>query len=181
MSTPRASVLISFHGRGDLLRRCLWAVAIRPPSVPFEVVLAGEEDVAPVAGEFSSCFPWQFIRGGQEEALPHCRGGLVYRMDDAVIVWADAFDRLRQDLRDNDLVSSSSYDLGQRWLDRLDVYGSNLTPWLVEQCRRFPLQSDHLSLWDTARAPGAPTAVSDAVTLRQSGPRPVVTQNGGMK
>lgn len=166
---PKCSVLISSHNRLPLFRRCLWSIATRPPSVPFEVVVAddgSDEDILGLLREFSPRFPWKFVRVGvaafesatglkrfhnnpaltNNVAFRHSRGDLVFLMGNEVIATADAFDRLlaagEKAGTDRWLAFSTTYDLGQEWLDRLDDYGSNLSRHMVGRASERPLQSE---------------------------------------
>jgi GT2 family glycosyltransferase len=173
VSDPKVSILISSHNRLPLLRRTLWSIAYRPPSVPFEVVLAddGSDDdiLGLLRGEFAAAFPWKFVRVSVPEfeaatgvkryfnnpaltnnvAFKASRGGLVFLMGNEVIAWEYAFDRMLEKAAtlqadgEDWLLFSTTYDMGQQWLDRLDQYGSNLTAHLVAQCGRTPLHSEH--------------------------------------
>lgn len=166
---PRLSILISSHNRTSLFRRTLWSIAYRPPKIPFEVVIAddgSDEDIlALLRNEFPACFPWQFIRVNVAEfeaatgvkrffnnpaltnnvACRHARGNLVALMGNEIIAWEKAFDHLleRTPAGKDWLLFSTTYDLQQRWLDRLDLYGSNLTQHIVQQCEATPLHSEY--------------------------------------
>ncbi len=228
---PTVSILISSHNRSGLFRRCLWSIAYRPPTVPFEVVVAddgSDEDILGLLKEFSPCFPWKFIRVNVAEfeqatgvkrffnnpsltnniAFRQSSGDFVYLMGNEIIAYGNAFTRMLEEIQaptmanKSSLVFSTTYDLQQQWLDRLDTYGSNLTPFLLEQASRTPLQSSTYpsdvtnylslcprSLWQAiggyderylggissddsdfvrrARALGAKTSISEAVTLHQ--------------
>lgn len=115
--TPVLSILISSHQRLPLLRRTLWGIANRPPSVPFEVVLVDDGSTDDVLGELkshSSRFQWTFVRFDSKEfeaktglkkvhnnpsatnnlAFRHARGNLLAQQGNEVISVADCYDRL---------------------------------------------------------------------------------------
>lgn len=166
---PKASILVSSHNRAALFRRALYAVAVRPPRVPFEVVVAddgSDEDVGGVLREFSSCFPWKLVSVDvpafeaatgvkrffnnpaltNNVAFKHSQGEVVFLMGNEVIPLGEAFDSLLKAgdaLGCDDWVAfSTTYDLGQEWVDRLDAYGSNLTPHMAKAVSHRPLQSE---------------------------------------
>lgn len=176
--TVKASILISSHNRLPLLRRALWAIATRPPTVPFEVVLCddGSEDniLGLLRDEFPASFPWKFIRVNTQAfeketgvkrffnnpawtnnvAFRHSRGEYVYLMGNEIIAWDKAFSTLMNhapivhtmkagSVLKPWLMFSTTYDLDQKWLDRLDSYGSNLTQTIVDACALRPLHSEH--------------------------------------
>lgn len=169
MTKPNLSILISSHNRLGLLRRTLWSLTYRPPNVAFEVVVAddGSEDdiLSLLRDEFASCFPWVFVRVNVPEfeaatgvkryfnnpaltnniAFRHSRGDLVALMGNEIIVWKKCFDRLLADIPQEEdwLRFSTTYDLGQRWLDRLDMYGANLSDHIGKQAEVSPLHSQH--------------------------------------
>lgn len=165
MEQPKLSILISSHDRAGLFRRCLWSIAYRGPRVPFEVVVADDgsaDDIPGLLGEFTSCFPWTFVRADLKAfeertgvrpyfnnpaltnnlAFAHARGELIALMGNEVIAWEGVFDALLEGGR-RALAFSTTYDLRQEHLDRLDEYGANLTQGMVDAAARFPLQSEH--------------------------------------
>lgn len=167
MSKPKVSILISSHNRLGLFRRTLWSIASRPPSVPFEVVVAddgSDEDIlALLREEFPAAFPWRFVPVSVPEfeaatglkrffnnpsltnnvAFKASLGEWVFLMGNEMIAWGKAFDQLleRAPQGEDWLLFSTTYDLPQRWLDRLDAYGSNLTEHMVRQCQTTPLHT----------------------------------------
>ncbi len=168
----KASILISSKDRRPLLRRTLWAVANRPPSCEFEVVVCddgSEEDVLGELKTFSSRFPWKFVSfdsAAFEEAtglkklwgnpavtnnvaFRHATGDLIFQMGNEVIAVGDCFDNLLADAESVSartphwLVVSTTYDCPPEVLDTLDSYGSNLCQQDVVKCHKWPLQSSH--------------------------------------
>jgi glycosyltransferase involved in cell wall biosynthesis len=118
---PVLSILVSSYNRLPLFRRTLWAVAHRPPRVPFEVVVADDGSTEDVLGElrlYSARFPWTFVRFDrgaferatgltkfhnnpavtQNLAARHARGALFVQQGNEVIVWGDCYDRLVADI-----------------------------------------------------------------------------------
>lgn len=176
----KASIIISSHDRLPLLRRTLYGIATRPPTVPFEVVICDDGSTEDVLGElrtFGSRFRWKFIRfdaaaferaTGLKKflnnpcvtnniAFKHAEGVYVFQQGNEVIPWrgvindnvsetrcVSVYDKLIDDHGKTDLipmVMSTTYDVGQQQLDRLDSYGSNLHQGVVDECLRWPLQS----------------------------------------
>lgn len=167
MIKSTVSIVISSYNRLPLFRRTLWAIANRPPSVPFEVVVCDDGSTEDVLGElrlYSSVFPWKLVRfdGSTFEkatglkkflnnpsvtnniAYQHAEGNLIFQVGNEVIAWDQVFDDLIADSPEGDqpwLVMSTTYDIPQQYLDLLDPYGSNLTAGIVGECVRWPLQS----------------------------------------
>ncbi len=166
----KASILISSYNRLPLLRRTLYAIATRGPSGRFEVVLADDGSTDDILSElrlYNSVFPWKFVKVNAakfEEATglkkflnnPAWTNNVAFRHADPssefiftqgneVIAVADCYDRLLADYRalgtEFGMVMSTTYDVPQAQLDRLDTYGDNLTARLVKECERWPLQS----------------------------------------
>jgi glycosyltransferase involved in cell wall biosynthesis len=163
---PKASIIISSYNRLALLRRTLWAIATRPPSVPFEVVVVDDGSTEDILGElrrFASRFAWTFVRfdaaafeakTGLKKflnnpcvtnniAFRHARGDLIYQQGNEVIAWGRCYDELATAARGLgvDLVFSTTYDVPGHELNKLDEYGTNLTQAQVDRCARWPLQS----------------------------------------
>lgn len=120
------------------------------------------EDVLGELRTFSARFPWKFIRVDVSEfvfktgiekfhnnpcltnniAFRHSTGDLIFQQGNEVIAWDNVYDRLIADCDgEHAMVMSTTYDVPQQYLDLLDPYGQNLTPGLVGECRRWPLQS----------------------------------------
>lgn len=167
--TLRASIVISSHERLPLLRRTLWAIAVRGPSVPFEVVLVDDgstDDILVELSKYSSCFAWKFIRFNAQEfeektglkkflnnpsatnniATRFAEGDLIFQQGNEIIAWSDCYARMLADVPNdttNWMVMSTTYDIGQQYLDLLDPVGQNLLEKYVRECERWPLQSKH--------------------------------------
>jgi glycosyltransferase involved in cell wall biosynthesis len=165
---PELSILISSHDRSALLRRTLYGIAKAPPHFPYEVVLCDDgstEDVLSVVKEFSAAFAWKFIRVDPARferdtgikkfhnspcwtnnvAFKHCRGEQVFLQGNEVIPWWGCYQRLLRDVPEDTehyLVVSTTFDMPQQYLDLLDPYGSNLVAGIVQECARWPLQSE---------------------------------------
>lgn len=165
----QVSILISSYNRLPLFRRSLWAIATKGPSVPFEVVVCddgSDEDILGLLqGEFAGAFPWVFIKTERSEfeeetglkkfhncpaltnniAFKHAKGDILIQQGNEVIPWGRCYDEMLADLPDTKhaMVMSTTYDLRQESLDKLDQYGSNLTAKLVEAAYPYPLQSEH--------------------------------------
>ncbi len=164
----RASILISSYNRKALFARTVWAIANRPPSVPFEVVVVDDGSTENVLGElklYSSVFPWKFVRFDSEEFA--AKTGIkkfhnnpctsqnvafkqasptseyIFQQGNEVIPWLNVYDQLIADTpKDTDhyLAFSTTFDVPKEYLDILDVYGANLTPGIVKECEKWPLQ-----------------------------------------
>lgn len=164
----KLSILISSFNRLPLVRRTLWAIASRPPSVDFEVVVCDDGSTEDVLGElktFSAKFPWKFVRFSSEQfekatglkkwfncpavtnnlAAKHADGELFIQQGNEVIAWGDCYDKLMRDRPKGPdfMVMSTTYDIPQQYLDVLDPYGSNLSQGIVNECVKWPLQSKH--------------------------------------
>jgi hypothetical protein len=91
-------------------------------------------------------------------AFRHSTGDLIFQQGNEVIAWGSAYDQLIADIprackdctdetcsegeaAEHFMVMSTTYDVPQQYLDLLDPYGQNLTPGIVNECRRWPLQS----------------------------------------
>lgn len=161
------SIVISSYNRLALLRRTLWGIATRPPSVPFEVILVDDgstEDVLSELKNYSSRFHWKFIRFNGKEledatgltkfhnnpcvtnniGFRHSAGRVIAQQGNEVIPWGNVYDQLLADSpkdTDNWMVMSTTYDIAREHIEVLDSYGSNLTQAIVEECYRWPLQS----------------------------------------
>lgn len=165
----QASIIISSFNRLSLFRRSLWSLAKNKPSIPFEVVVVDDgsaEDTFSELKNYSSVFPWKFIRFSSElfeqqtgvkkffnnpaatnnvgfrHTLP--QSDLIFTQGNEVIAVGDVYDRLIADLpRSTDAcwVMSHTYDLRSDVLDHLDSYGSNLRDLDVRCARSYPLQS----------------------------------------
>jgi hypothetical protein len=119
--TPTASIVISSFNRLHLFRRSLWAIANRPPSVPFEVVVCDDGSTEDVLGElkkYSSRFEWTFVRFDQDAyekatgqkkffnnssastnvGVRHSRGEKIFWQGNEVLALANVYDRLLRDV-----------------------------------------------------------------------------------
>jgi glycosyltransferase involved in cell wall biosynthesis len=166
---PQVSILISSYNRLPLLRRVLWGVATRPPSVPFEVIVVDDGSTEPVLNEvqkYSSAFPWTFVRFSADKfkdetgvekfwncpaattnvAARRARGDLLFVQGNECIAVGDAYDCM---IRDMDgaanaapaMVMSTTYDAPLSVLWELDDYGTDVTERTVQKCLQWPLQS----------------------------------------
>lgn len=163
---PEASILISSHNRLSLLRRSLWALATRPPKIPFEVILADDgstDDILSLLRQYSCRFPWKFISVSSEAfeketgikkffnnpahtnntAFRHASGDRIFTMGNEVIAWGDVFNQMLDEAPDekNHIVFSTTYDIPEDLLEKIEPHGSNLTQNMVNYCARWPLAS----------------------------------------
>lgn len=162
----KASILISSHDRLELLRRTLFSIAARPPSVPFEVVVADDgstQDVLGLLRDYQACFPWTFARVDAAEferqtgvrkffnnpswtnnvAARLARGDWLFLQGNEVIAWGDAYDRLLAEAEARPqrhvLALSSTCDVPPEVLGALDSLGSNFSEAMAAYCARLPL------------------------------------------
>jgi GT2 family glycosyltransferase len=162
-----ASILISSHDRIHLLRRTLYSIASRPPSLDYEVVIADDESTDDILGllrEFSSRFKWVFARLDRKKfeeetglkpyancpswsnnvAFQLSSGRQLFQMGNECIAYKDAFDHLLRDQPDapHSTVVTTTFDMPQHVLDTLDPYGSNLSERHLQAVQQWPLQSE---------------------------------------
>lgn len=83
----------------------------------------------------------------------HARGHLIFQQGNEVVPWVGCYDRLLRDIPTKDyghigtedaryyMVMSTTYDVPKQHLNGLDPYGSNLTQKVVDQLKRWELQS----------------------------------------
>jgi glycosyltransferase involved in cell wall biosynthesis len=132
------SIIISSHNRLPLFRRTLWAIANRPPSVPFEVVVVDDGSTEDVLGElrlYSSKFPWTFARFVAAEfeaktglkkflnnpcatnnlAFKLAKGDYIFQQGNEVIAYGDVYDRL--------IADSPGYATQKEWSCRVEELG----------------------------------------------------------
>jgi glycosyltransferase involved in cell wall biosynthesis len=166
---PKASILISSKNRLPLFRRSLWSIAARPPSVPFEVVVADDNSTDDILGELhrhDANFDWVFVRVDtavftratgvarfwncpaltNNAAFAFSRGEAVFQMGNEIIAWEGVFDSLLDGLGPlgrNAWAVSDTFDVPQETLDRLDGDGRNLTQADVEACYPRRLSNDN--------------------------------------
>ena len=156
--TPHASILISSRNRLSLLRRTLWSIRERPPSVPFEVVIADDGSDDDILGELRrQPYPWVFVRVQKRCSFWNCpsftnnvafayaSGSLLFQMGNEVIAVGDAFDQLIRDLPRTKFAwcVSRTYDVPPCFLSDLDEHGSNLTLGMVAGCSRWLLSNEN--------------------------------------
>lgn len=166
----QASILISSYERLPLFKRTLWSIANRPPSIPFEVIIADDNSPSKdqiVAELHKYNFPSKFITVDTNEftkqtgifkfhnnpsltnnvAFKHSQGKYIFLMGNECIAWHHVFDILLKEHKLNSqlnvpcLMFSRTHDIPQSVLIYLDVYGSNLTQNMVDFTSNFPLQS----------------------------------------
>lgn len=168
--TPKVSIVCSTHDRLPLFRRTLWALADRPPSCPFEVVFVDDGSTEDVLGEiklFSSRFHWKFVKVDMQVfeketgvnrwannpslttniGFRQAKADLVFVLGNEVLPFADCFDQMLLACSaissPHLLAFSTTYDVPKHILQSLDQYGTNLSPRVVDLCRRWPLASPH--------------------------------------
>lgn len=116
-SGPVASIVISSYNRIELLRRTLWAVAERPPSARFEVVIVDDASTEPVLDEvrlYGARFEWSFVSVDTREfekktgvkkffnnpaltnniGVRRARGRWIFQQGNEVIPVGDCYDAL---------------------------------------------------------------------------------------
>lgn len=157
------SIVISSHDRAKLFKRTLWGIARRPPSCSYEVVVADDgssEDILGLLRDFSSAFPWKFLKLDQEAFTKatgvgkffnnpswsnncgwrHAEGRLIVLQGNEVIPWGRVYDELVDGVKNNLFLSfSTTYDVPRQCVDILDDCGSNLTEGMAQFCRQWPL------------------------------------------
>lgn len=163
-----ASILISSYERLPLFRRTLWSIAKRPPSVPFEVIVADDNSPSKdqiIAELHKYDFPSKFITVDTTEftqktgifkfhnnpsltnnvAFKHSQGKYIFLMGNECIAWENVFDHLicEHDLNFPCLVFSSTNDISPNILCSLDEYGSNLSYGMISYTSMFPLQNQN--------------------------------------
>lgn len=159
---PNVSIIIEAASQ-HLLRRCLWSVATRPPSLPYEVIIIGDERVTKLLQEFASCFPAKVVQARDDVSVVSHH---VFNMSGAVIVWGDVFDKMLLAQADNALVATT-YELTPAVLDRLDMYGYNLTEHQVKDAEQRPMWKVCLTLTDNDNLSCLTSVSCDGVCLFQ--------------
>lgn len=139
---------------------------MRGPSVPFEVIVVddgSDEPVLETLQQFSSMFPWKFIRFNAAEfesktglkkflnnpcvtnniGFKHAQGDYIFQQGNEIIAWDSVYNHMIADAPkcDHWMVMSTTYDIPGHIVDMLDPMGQNLLPGHVAQCEKFPLQS----------------------------------------
>jgi glycosyltransferase involved in cell wall biosynthesis len=166
MSHPQVSILISSYNRLSLIKRTIFGIAARPPSVPFEVVIADEssdENILGLVQNFSKQIPYTFVRVDRHDferqtglkkfsnnpchthnvAFKHCRGEHIFLQGNEVIPWFGCYNRMlatRPKDNDNYIIFSHTFDLPQQHLDQLTEYGGNIDSETVKSCRSWVMQ-----------------------------------------
>lgn len=166
---PEASIIIASYNRKNLFKRCLYSIAARGPSIPYEVVVVDDGSVDDIEGllrKFTVNFPWKLVKF--DAAAYEAKTGLkkffnnpsvtynigfkqcsptsdkIFLMGNEVIAWGNAFDKLIDDAPKNNepyIVFSTTYDTPQEVLDKIDAYGQHLDQVLIDKyCKPFPLQ-----------------------------------------
>lgn len=170
MTKPAVSIVLSSHNRLPLYRRTLWSIAARGPSVPYELVVCDDNSDQEVLGEtrlYAAKFPWKFCRfeAAAFEAATGLRkflnnpcatnnvaarlaeGEALFQQGNEVIATPRCYDSMLAAGRELSertafwMVMSTTYDVPPQLLERLDSFGTNLTPKFVEACSPWPLQS----------------------------------------
>lgn len=163
---PELSILFSTYNRLHLFRRTLWALVNRPPSVPFEVIVADDGSQDDILGElrlYSAQFPWKFIRVSSDQfeketgvrkffnnpaltynvAFRHASADLIVQHGQEVLPVGPCYDQLLKAVADVDspnfLALSTVLDVPEHVLIHLDRYGTNLSPEQVRHCHQWPL------------------------------------------
>lgn len=163
---PLVSVVVSSYNRLPLFRRMLWSLASRPPSVPFELVVADDASTEPtldLVRSFGSSIRFTFIRVDVREftrvtkvekfwnnpsltaniAIRHAQGELIFQQGNEIISWGNAYDQMLAEApkAEDFVVFSTTLDVPSYIHERLDKYGTDLRVTDVQGCVRYPLAS----------------------------------------
>ena len=167
MDNIKASIVISSYRRADFIKKTLWSIALRSPSIPFEVVIVDEtssEDILSIVQSFGSKFPFQFIRFNLSEweertqvrkywncsapcvniGVKHARGELIYLMGNDVVAWGNVFDGLygvyAESKEEFPIIMSETYNVPSDILTLAGEYGQAINQAMVNHCKKWPLQ-----------------------------------------
>lgn len=167
MSTPEVSIVISSYNRLELLRRTLWAIAERPPLLPFEVIIVDDASTQPILDEvrlYSARFQWSFVSVDMGEfekktgvrkffnnpsltnniGVRKARGQLIFQQGNEVIPFQNCYNDMLAEKFDNPskfVCLSTTYNVPRHVLLHVNTYGSNISPMTVEACRPWVLGS----------------------------------------
>jgi len=148
----KTTIAFQILNQAQLLRRTLWALATRPPTEPFEVVVIDEGSTDDILAEmqmYSSRFAWKLLKLGEGEGkvLDHITGDVIIAQHPSVIAWGDTY-KVLVETKEPGLRAASVYELPDEQVDWLGPFGSNLSGGLVAMCEKWPLQSRFMQMED---------------------------------
>lgn len=162
----KLSILIGSYNRLELFRRTLYAVSVRPPSIPFELIVVDDGSTEDIVGELRKYqYSWKFISldmgrfyaqtgytkyynspcVSYQIGYQHAEGDLIGQMGNEIIPIDQCFDWLISDLPKVEYAWSVSktYDLRGGALKRLDKYGSNVDYFTLSQSLPYVLSNEN--------------------------------------
>lgn len=162
---PTFSIVISTHNRLPLFKRAIYSIATKAPQVLYEVIVVddgSDEDLLTELKRFGSMFHWKFIRFDAAKferetgvkkffnnpsatnniGFKHCRSDLIFQQGNEVVAYGNVYQQMLDEAPKEQgefLLFSTTYDVPQQILDKLDAYGSNLNHKHMEVIQRWPL------------------------------------------
>lgn len=160
---PNISIIISSFERLPLFRRCLWYIDQNRPSQSFELVVVDESSEANILGEIKKySFPWKFVKVNtklfEKETgvakffnnpswtnnigFRQSQGEYIFLQGNEVLPTPHVYDDLiktRPNTKEHFISFTTTYDIPEPIVNKLDFYGENFTSIDFEVCRKFPL------------------------------------------